>query len=194
MAEAKTEQEPSIEEILESIRQIISEDGTPPAPAAADTGTQAAPAAVVDTPSLSLAPETPPPTAAPAVDLSAATPPATAAKLATPDNVIELIDKITPESSMDKQPEQPAMSEGASSLISDATASASTAAMAKLLATNIVVERQTSDRIGSVTLEDMAMELMRPLIKTWLDQNLSSIVEKMVQKEIEKLSRRAMDK
>ena len=86
------------------------------------------------------------------------------------------------------------MSEGASSLISDATASASTAAMAKLLATNIVVERQTSDRIGSVTLEDMAMELMRPLIKTWLDQNLSSIVEKMVQKEIEKLSRRAMDK
>ncbi len=40
------------------------------------------------------------------------------------------------------------------------------------------------------TVEQMAREVMRPLIKEWLDANLPEIVERLVQREIERLSRR----
>lgn len=46
---------------------------------------------------------------------------------------------------------------------------------------------------GSRTLEDMTLELMRPLLRQWLDQNLPPIVDRLVQKEIERISRRAKD-
>lgn len=190
MAEAKTEQEPSIEEILESIRQIISEDGTAPT-AAAPAELKQPEAPPLEKSNLNLAAEPIAQTMPPAVDLSAK---AETKPSSSTDNVIELMDKITPEISMDKQPDLSSASSEGNVLLSDAAANASAAAMAKLLSTNVLVERPTPDRVGSVTLEDMAMELMRPLIKTWLDQNLPHVVEKMVQKEIEKLSRRAMDK
>ena len=64
--------------------------------------------------------------------------------------------------------------------------------MARLLANNVAVERELPGRVGNVTLEDMTRELLRPLLKTWLDQNLPGIIEKMVAKEIEKISRLAM--
>lgn len=47
-----------------------------------------------------------------------------------------------------------------------------------------------SRRQTTPTLEDLAKELMRPVIKEWLDANLSSIVERMVQAEIERVTRR----
>jgi cell pole-organizing protein PopZ len=65
--------------------------------------------------------------------------------------------------------------------------------MAKLLASNVAVERDEPVRVGRVTLEDIARDLMRPLIKTWLDQNLPRVIEKVVAKEMEKLARRARD-
>ena len=40
------------------------------------------------------------------------------------------------------------------------------------------------------TVEEMAREAMRPLIKEWLDANLPAIVERLVRREIERLSRR----
>lgn len=40
-----------------------------------------------------------------------------------------------------------------------------------------------------VTLEGMVREMLRPMLKEWLDENLPSIVEKMVEREIERLSR-----
>lgn len=80
-------------------------------------------------------------------------------------------------------------------ILSDVTADAATEAMARLLAGNVAVERDEQPaRVGKVTLEDMARELMRPLIKSWLDQNLPNIIEKVVAKEIDKLSRRALDR
>lgn len=80
------------------------------------------------------------------------------------------------------------------SLISETTASATFAELSKLLSTNISVENEDSKRVGKVTLEDMVKELMKPLLKEWLDKNLPHITEKMVQREVEKLSRRAMDR
>ncbi|MCL2473884.1 MAG: DUF2497 domain-containing protein [Alphaproteobacteria bacterium] len=43
---------------------------------------------------------------------------------------------------------------------------------------------------GQRTLEDMVVEAMRPILKSWLEANLSSIVERLVQKEIDRISRR----
>jgi cell pole-organizing protein PopZ len=44
--------------------------------------------------------------------------------------------------------------------------------------------------VGSgVTLEDMIRDLLRPMLKDWLDENLPSVVERMVEKEIARISR-----
>jgi cell pole-organizing protein PopZ len=52
------------------------------------------------------------------------------------------------------------------------------------------------DRLGSVlmpkeprTLEDLMREMLRPMLKAWLDDNLPSIVERLVQAEIERVVR-----
>jgi uncharacterized protein len=41
----------------------------------------------------------------------------------------------------------------------------------------------------SRTLEDLAREMLRPMLKTWLDDNLPSLVERLVRAEIERVSR-----
>ena len=39
------------------------------------------------------------------------------------------------------------------------------------------------------TLEDVVRETLRPMLKLWLDENLPSVVERMVQAEIERVAR-----
>ncbi|MCC2113496.1 MAG: DUF2497 domain-containing protein [Hyphomicrobiales bacterium] len=39
------------------------------------------------------------------------------------------------------------------------------------------------------TLEDLVKEMLRPMLKTWLDDNLPAMVERMVRAEIERVSR-----
>ena len=39
------------------------------------------------------------------------------------------------------------------------------------------------------TLEDLVREMLRPLFKSWLDDNLPSPVERLVRAEIERVSR-----
>ena len=39
------------------------------------------------------------------------------------------------------------------------------------------------------TLEDLVREMLRPLLKTWLDDNLPGMVERLVRAEIERVSR-----
>ena len=39
------------------------------------------------------------------------------------------------------------------------------------------------------TLEDLAREMLRPMLKTWLDDNLAPMVERLVQAEIERVAR-----
>jgi cell pole-organizing protein PopZ len=39
------------------------------------------------------------------------------------------------------------------------------------------------------TLEDLVKEMMRPMLKAWLDDNLPSLVERLVRAEIERVSR-----
>jgi hypothetical protein len=44
--------------------------------------------------------------------------------------------------------------------------------------------------VGSnVTIEDMMREMLRPMLKEWLDENLPAVVERMVEQEISRVSR-----
>ena len=42
------------------------------------------------------------------------------------------------------------------------------------------------------TLEDLVREMLRPMLKTWLDDNLPGMVERLVRAEIERVSRGRM--
>lgn len=44
--------------------------------------------------------------------------------------------------------------------------------------------------IGTVSLDDMVREAIKPMLKQWLDQNLPTIVEDMVAREIQRISGR----
>ena len=73
------------------------------------------------------------------------------------------------------------------SLVSPQTASETANAFSRLAKTLQQPARKTS-LAGDTTLEQLITELAKPIIKTWLDQNLTSIVEAMVTKEIERIS------
>ena len=41
---------------------------------------------------------------------------------------------------------------------------------------------------NSLTLDDLVHEMLRPLLKVWLDDNLPGMVERLVRTEIERIS------
>ncbi|QTL01580.1 DUF2497 domain-containing protein [Aquabacter sp. L1I39] len=41
------------------------------------------------------------------------------------------------------------------------------------------------------TVEDLVKEILRPMLKSWLDENLPHLVERLVRQEIERISRNA---
>ncbi len=44
-------------------------------------------------------------------------------------------------------------------------------------------------RLNARTLEDLVKEMLRPMLKSWLDDNLPGLVERIVKAEIERVSR-----
>jgi cell pole-organizing protein PopZ len=111
-----------------------------------------------------------------------------------PEPVLDLTDKIEEEPPRPRIVMEEVEAMENNPLMSQMTEEAAVAAMSRILAQNLAVEREWPGKPGPVTLEDMARELMHPLIKVWLDQNLPIIIEKLVAREIEKLAHRAMDK
>lgn len=203
MPEAKTEQDPSIEEILESIRQIINEDGDTPA----DTGgadlrpkneppqggvLNALTEEEVPASDLALGGDAPEEMAGGVLDLTEKVESLSAAEDNLGDDLMNPAYDPDPPPVIDLQ-EATAMTVDEESLLSDKTADAAAAEMAKLLANNVAVERDEPARVGRVTLEDIARDLMRPLIKTWLDENLPRVIDRVVTRELEKIARRARD-
>ncbi|WP_029073734.1 DUF2497 domain-containing protein [Kaistia adipata] len=63
-------------------------------------------------------------------------------------------------------------------------------------ATDAVVSAAFGDLANTVlsnnarTIDDLVREMLRPMLKTWLDTNLPPLVERLVREEIERLSRR----
>ncbi len=69
---------------------------------------------------------------------------------------------------------------GEHSLISAATTAAVDSAFNSLA--------QTVPVQNGRTLEDLVREMLRPMLKTWLDDNLPGVVERLVRAEIERVS------
>jgi cell pole-organizing protein PopZ len=224
MSQSAKAQEPSMEEILASIRRIIADDDSgkaakpseapapkPPPPVAA---APARPAPVP--PPAPRAPLPPPPAANNQHDIDAmladldsapkvAAKPAPPKPAAPPPDVLDLteamaaappapsfrtIDGASDVVFTDPRPEPaprvveevrrpPAASD--QGLISNTTMSAVDSAFNSLAMTVLGNNART--------LEDLVKEMLRPMLKGWLDDNLPSLVERIVRAEIERVSR-----
>jgi hypothetical protein len=249
MTQPAKAQEPSMEEILASIRRIISDDEAKPAAAAA-APVAAAPAAkpaaapktevpkaemsrpapaaarpaMAGIPPSKIVPSKPAPAAAPVAKNSQAEIDAMMASFDAPapakveepeedNDVFELTEqmavpepppsfnKIEPdddleftESPMVQAPqhrspamEMPSFAERApldmptQQILSGSTVSAVESAFNALQ--NTVLSNNAR------TLEDLVKEMLRPMLKSWLDDNLPNLVERIVKAEIERVSR-----
>lgn len=95
-------------------------------------------------------------------------------------------------------PVAPMVKEDADALLSSLAESAATSSLAALAST-VQTERRASFQgftplgDGGKTIEDIVMALLRPLLKEWLDQNLPPVVERIVQKEVERIARRVQE-
>lgn len=74
-------------------------------------------------------------------------------------------------------------------LLNEAASVATVSSMAKL-AENIAISRTSA----GTTLEDITRDLLRPMLKGWLDENLPTIIERLVAKELERLAEKAARK
>jgi cell pole-organizing protein PopZ len=160
--------EPSMEEILASIRTIITDDRDPAKLAArmaeATGGTPPAPVIVYsnDAPPASQA-EPEPLRAAEAADDEAA--------------LVALRQPERSDSNPSEEP-KPMLDETLTSL------EASRAVTAAFEALSATVAARTAE-----IAEGMVREMLRPMLKAWLDENLPETVERLVRAEIERLAR-----
>jgi hypothetical protein len=80
----------------------------------------------------------------------------------------------------------------AAELMSATTASVASGAFAKLSeALQRTPEAESVADGSGRTVEQFIEDIVRPILKEWLDAHLPAIVERLVQKEIQKISRRA---
>ena len=138
--------DPSMDDILASIRRILNEDDAPK-PAAPDA---APPDDVLILDSSMMVPAEPAPV--PSVQ-PPASPPAI-----SPRTVVQSVDPV---------------SDGG--LVAPATAAAASTSIGALMRT-LATERNTAVHRGGPTLEDLARDEMRPLLKEWLDAHLPPLL------------------
>ncbi len=173
--------EPTMEEILASIRRIISEDDAPAGDAEAAPAPEPAP---VPEPVAAAAPE---PQPAPEPEVADDELELTHRVDASAERVGD-IEAYKPEPAPQPAPiapaprPMPAAALDESELVSAASASAAASAFGNLTA---AIRMPSEGR----TLEDVVRELLRPLLKAWLDENLPRIVEAKVAEEVERIAR-----
>ncbi|WNJ93044.1 DUF2497 domain-containing protein [Bosea sp. 685] len=188
--------EPSMEEILASIRRIISDDEAKPAeapPAAVTDGDDELKALLAGASAVSAADDDVLDLGAEANLISEPEPPAEAQALAESSDIDFL---EAPELAATTEPEPvlpqafvPAPSPPAASappfdmaqLLSDQTSSAVTSAFGQLAHTVLSNNART--------LEDLVKDMLKPMLKGWLDDNLPTMVERLVRAEIERVAR-----
>ncbi|MFZ1430577.1 MAG: DUF2497 domain-containing protein [Geminicoccaceae bacterium] len=182
MADSKTAQEPSMEEILSSIRRIIAEDdpGSGAVGSANATGGANVMQAMADDEDDDVLELTEvvggpgPSVTPPAVAHSTQPPPPAPPPAVTPTTA-----------AMEPRP-MPASA--AESLISPLVANASTQAFARLARAATTDDKKEA---SGVTVEQLVVDLLTPMLRDWLDKNLPEIVERVVEQEVKKLARRA---
>ena len=203
----QTAQEPTMEEILASIRRIISEDDAPaetaaaaPAPEPEPTPVEASPALMDETPSVEAAPEedvlelTDRYEAAETIgDLDVA--PAEPAYEPEPEPfpAPEPVSHSAFEPAVEatSTPEHPSIPTPSYDPLVGESASASAASAFAGLAASFRQPEPEAPSSGGQTVDDLARQLLRPMLKDWLDANLPGIVEAAVRKEVERIARSA---
>ncbi len=196
MSAQQAQPEPTMEEILAAIRRIISEEDRP-----SDSGGEV----------LDLQPPTPPPVEAKAPPRHEPEP---AIARSPPPRIFEQPDPLPSralednlmvieyEAEYEPMPEpepapapQPAPTPQATApqaewrpmnqetLTSEPVAHQAAGSLSKLMGSMLVSP--------GATLDDVVRELMKPMLKEWLDANLSAIVEAGVAKEIDRIRRMA---
>jgi cell pole-organizing protein PopZ len=176
--------EPSMEEILASIRRIIADD-QPKADPVAEPLTLEEPLDLDDD-MLDLAVE-----AAPMVQQAPELDPDELTFREIADAIEENVavgaapveDTYRPEPQPMRQPayEPPPREPETDRLTSSVTDAAVSAAFGSLATTILAGNART--------LEDLVQDMLRPMLKTWLDDNLPGIVEGLVRAEIERVAR-----
>lgn len=188
MAQTANTQEPTMEEILASIRRIISEDGEEQKPAAAAPAEPGAkPAAAAARPASKPAPE--PEIESEDEDVLELTdivpeeeplpPPAPRARPVSADDVVMV------ERPAERAPPRARLSDEQQSLISDQVRDQAVNSFMQL--TRDVLVSETAD---PRSLEALVQAMLRPMLQQWLNENLPTMVETLVRQEIEHVTRR----
>jgi len=173
--------EPTMEEILASIRRIISEDD---APEDGEAKAEPAPEPVAEAPAFEEAPEVEDEPEDDVLELTE-TYEAPQASVSIGDlEVYEPEPEIVPEPEPAPAPKAaaPKAAPVVGGLVSERTESNAASAFGSLTSALLVPK---SDR----TLEDVTRDLLRPLLQAWLDENLPAIVEEQVRIEVERIAR-----
>lgn len=173
-----TAQEPTMEEILASIRRIISEDDAPESedskpgdPAEVATAERALP---------ELEPE-------PEFDRE----PEVSFEAPEDEDVLELTERVetlgdldvyTPTTAPAAAEPESANYEPGEGIVGPVAASAAASAFGQLSASLLMGN-------ADLTLEQIVREMLRPLLKDWLDANLPRIVQATVDAEVERIAR-----
>jgi cell pole-organizing protein PopZ len=176
--------DPSMEEILASIRRILNDDE--PGPSAEDANGQIPPdddVLVLDESMMVLAAEDAGTEAAPPI---AAPPNATTPEYAEPAAAAEPpareMEAITSTPQADPLDHSVPMPD----LLGPEAAAAASISVGSLIRT-LAAGRATQVYAGGPTLEDIVRAELRPLLKEWLDTNLPPMVERLVRAEIERV-------
>ncbi|MBS0559070.1 MAG: DUF2497 domain-containing protein [Proteobacteria bacterium] len=195
--------DPSMEDILASIRRILSEDEAQNAPPAGqDDGVlqldqaMMVPGSKPSPPPASAAPAAPSPAAAPsaAPPFAAAPPPPppqAAMPAAAPPPAEPFPLPMQEKRAVEPTPAAPAAPASAEALVAPEAATAAAGLVGNLVRT-LSAERTTRVNAGGPTIEDLVRQEIRPLLKEWLDTHLPPLVERLVRAEIERVVGRAV--
>ena len=101
------------------------------------------------------------------------------------DDILDLVEELPAEGGA-------AAEAGREALVSPSAAAVSAEAFAGLA--QAVEERETAARRlpvreGGETIEDMVRAMLKPMLHEWLDAHLPGIVERLVEEEVQRLSR-----
>lgn len=215
MAQAAKNQEPSMEEILASIRRIIAEDDQEKPAQHSTEPAESEPAPYSSAPSQTGArnaadDHSSPASAQPQPESQAASAgvPSGLSRTNWSATILDLTESMAtpavrpaePDFALNQAPWRPSPPDHAPSaealsltgddakadderggLVSSATSAAVDSAFNALAQTVLVHNART--------LEDLVREMLRPMLKVWLDDNLPGMVERLVRAEIERVSR-----
>ncbi len=219
MSNTEQAQEPTMEEILASIRRIISDDSETETPDEPEAAAEEPAAEAEEAPEMVEPPASAEPDEAEQIDFDAL-------DIGDDDeeeDVLDLTDVVEdtaeedaevagfeedasddlgdiefvdieetaepeeaaePEMAFDAVSEPEAEPSADERIMSEVTDGAVASAFGQLAST--LLSRDGSTR----TLEELVQEMLRPMLKSWLDENLPSIVEDLVRQEIERAARR----